>query len=297
MTDTLHVFTPIFNPWRYRSRYRLYDEFRRHVEASGAKLTTFELAFGHRPFEIPHADYQARTHAELWHKERMLNLMIRAHDDDCKYVAWIDADLHFARKDWVAETIHRLQHYPVVQLFSHAIDLGPHHEHLKTHVGIIYADHEGKLTGCRRYDSFHPGFAWAARRETLDQLGGLIDIAVLGSADRHMALALLDRPLSIPKGLTAGYISPLNAWRERASRVVRGQVGYVPGTVLHSWHGKKVDRRYGDRWKILVQHKFDPSTDLVTDRRGLWAFAGNKPRMERDFRRYFQGRNEDSIDV
>ena len=35
-------------------------------------------------------------------------------------------------------------------------------------------------------------------------------------------------------------------------------VGYVDGLVLHHWHGHKADRKYGNRWRIYVDNKFDP---------------------------------------
>jgi hypothetical protein len=71
----------------------------------------------------------------------------------------------------------------------------------------------------------------------------------------------------------------------------------MPGTIVHSWHGKKFDRRYQDRWKILVKHQFDPEFDLKLDSYGMYQFSGNKPGMEQDIRNYFKARNEDSIDL
>lgn len=35
--------------------------------------------------------------------------------------------------------------------------------------------------------AWHSGLAWAARRKAFDKFGGLIDNAILGSADRNMA--------------------------------------------------------------------------------------------------------------
>ena len=42
---------------------------------------------------------------------------------DWKYGATIDADFHFTRHDWALETVHQLQHYDFVQLFSSYADL------------------------------------------------------------------------------------------------------------------------------------------------------------------------------
>lgn len=303
MDKTLYVITAVFNPWRYKSRIKLYRDFEQYVAAAGAKLVTVELAFGERDFVVTEPtdpmDIQVRTRAELWHKERMLNLAINRLPLDWKYVAWVDADVTFSRPDWAEETVQLLQHYSVLQMFSHAIDTGPKHEHLKTHTGIMYAYEKGQMDmGSPRYESLHPGFAWAARRDAINAVGGLFDTAVLGSADRHMALSLLHKvECSYPHGLATGYIEQLQLWQDRCKQHIRKNVGHMPGSLIHYWHGKKVDRRYQDRWKILVKHSFDPEFDLKFDSQGLYQYTGNKPELEHDIRRYFLARNEDSIDM
>lgn len=303
MDKTLYVVTTIFNPWRYVSRPKLYRQFEKYVNDAGAKLITVELAHGTRDWELTEEndplDLRLRTSSELWHKETMTNLGIQKLPQDWKYVAWIDADITFARPDWVEETVQLLQHFPILQMFSETVDLSPRYEMLKRHSGIIYAHQEGQLDpNDPRYETFHPGFAWAARRDAINNLGGLIDFAVLGSADRHMALALLGcANKSYPYGISKGYREQLNLWEERAEKFIRRNVGYMPGLLLHHWHGKKVDRRYKDRWKILVKHKYDPEFDLKRDWQGLWQFTGRNPQLEYDIRQYFAARNEDSIDV
>jgi hypothetical protein len=130
----LDVIAVISNPVRYRSRYDLYRAFEAYVSHSGARLTTVELAYGQRPFEVTDPDnprhVQLRTGHELWHKENLINLGIQRLPRNWEYVAWVDADVRFANPQWVQETLQELQHYQVVQLFSHAQDLGPRHEPL-----------------------------------------------------------------------------------------------------------------------------------------------------------------------
>jgi hypothetical protein len=142
------------------------------------------------------------------------------------------------------------------------------------------------------------GAAGAARREAIHNLGGLFDTAVLGSADRHMALSFIEKGhLAYPKGISKGYVEQLQLWEDRCKKHIRKNVGHMPGSLMHYWHGKKADRRYQDRWKILVKHKYDPEFDLKLDEQGLYQYTGNKPDMEYDIRRYFMARNEDSIDM
>ena len=106
----LYVVTPIINPRRYESRYKLYEKFQKMANDSGAVLYTIEAAYGNRPFQITDPsnpqNIQVRTNTELWHKENLINMAVQRLPSDWEYVAWIDADVSFARPDWVAETIH-----------------------------------------------------------------------------------------------------------------------------------------------------------------------------------------------
>lgn len=297
----LYVVTPIINPIRYKSRYSLYLDFEKRVRDAGAELYTVEVAFGNRPHVITEAcdprDIQLRTYTELWHKENALNLAIARLPSDWEYVAWIDADVQFARPDWVQETIHQLQHYNFVQMFSVAQDLLPNNEPMAKHHGFVYS----YLTGRKHkhgYSDWHPGFAWAARRSALDHVGGLIDYAILGAADRHMAFGLIGKiECTIPCELRKGaYAQELRLWEARADKYINRNVGLVDGLLLHHWHGKKRDRFYQDRWKILVNNKYDPDLDLKRDTQGLYQLTNRNLKLRDDIRRYFRSRNEDSID-
>lgn len=296
----LDVVAVISNPIRYNARPDLYRAFARYVADSGARLTTVELAYGERPFEVTESDnprhVQLRTGSELWHKENLVNVGITRLPRDWSYVAWIDADVRFARPDWVQETLHQLQHYQVVQMFSQAQDLCPDHTPLKLHNGFMYSWEQGLQQG-HRYECWHPGFAWAARRDAINDLGGLIDWAILGSGDRHIACALIGRVrASAADGLDPEYYAMLDLWQERAERYIRRNVGCVPGLLNHYWHGKKADRRYRDRWKVLVETQFDPVEDLKRDWQGVWSLTDHNARLRDGVRRYFRCRNEDSID-
>ncbi|MBF6592448.1 MAG: hypothetical protein IVW57_18210, partial [Ktedonobacterales bacterium] len=141
----------------------------------------------------------------------------------------------------------------------------------------------------------HPGYAWAATRQALEWVGGLIETAALGAADHHMALALAGKvERSIPGNLTAGYRRPLLAWQQHAQHHIAGNLGVVSGTVEHSWHGQKARRRYLERWDVLARHSFDPDTDLRRNTHGVLELAGNKPALRRDMEMYFRQRDEDS---
>jgi hypothetical protein len=87
------------------------------------------------------------------------------------------------------------------------------------------------------------------------------------------------------------------AWQHRAETYLKRNIGYVPGTILHHWHGKGRDRKYNERWKALVDHKFDPIMDLKRDWQGLYQLNPLKWGLRDAIRQYARDRNEDSIDT
>ncbi|MGH7841078.1 MAG: hypothetical protein ACREQT_06085 [Candidatus Binataceae bacterium] len=137
--QTLHLAVAYSNPFRWRTRRILMNDFRRRATGwPNVKLYVGELAYGDRPFEVtgdrsaPFAenDIQLRTQTELWHKENLLNVIVSRFPADWKYGGYSDADLVFTRQDWALEAIHQLQHYDMVQLFSSYMDLSAKHEPL-----------------------------------------------------------------------------------------------------------------------------------------------------------------------
>lgn len=355
--EPLHVVTCISNTVRFKSRWKLYRDFQRHMRETGAILHTVEAAFGERDWALEdHAVYDPLVHQpmrwksagppnvpstgqgtytqlrlmhqqEIWLKENLLNIGVSRLPADWKYVAFVDADVHFARPDIVSETIHQLQHYHVVQMFSDAIDLYPDyspqpivqqkshgwcHVHGKLNEHVTKQNKGGtdsygakstagagakvSVDGGRMYR--HPGFAWAWRREAFEAVGGLMEHVLLGSADWHMAWALLGRcDETVSRGLTEPYKRMCRNWERRAVQHIKYNIGYVPGTVMHMWHGKKADRGYATRWEIMVKNGYNPDMDLKRDYQGVLKLSDLKPQLRDDCRSYFRRRHEDSIDV
>lgn len=317
----LHVVVAITNSCRYSTRYHLFEKFEKMVLDSGARLWVAEAAFGHRPHAVTSSTnpqhIQLRTSSEIWHKENLLNLAIQRLPSDWEYVAWIDPDIAFARPDWVNETINQLQHFDVVQMFSQTHDLNDKFDVIRTYTGFLHCYCNGEMSnsvdpknltltdyfqGTRALSTkqrpyyAHPGYAWAARRRAIDDLGGLIDWAILGSADYYMANALVGRAAStVVKVSSPAFRDLVLEWEKRAEKYIRRNVGVVPGAILHFWHGRKKDRRYQDRNAILLDNGFDPHIDLKKDSQGLWQLTDRSIGLRDGIRGYFRSRNEDSI--
>lgn len=316
--DKFHVIAVVSNPIEYQSRYRLYDVFSEDTTRKGAQLWTVEMQTGARNHRITKAGEQngvqlwsSALPGEIWHKENLLNVAIQhltRHSPDWRYVAWVDADIKF--EDGALEkTAQALQHFDVVQMWSHATDFGPDGGLVgQIHQSFMYCywhdivpkNQHGYLFGG------HPGFAWAARRDSLNKMGSaltgpLIDFAALGSGDRHMACGLVGKVLdSVHGDMHPAYKKWLVQWQNQAERNIKRNVGYVSNSVRHMWHGRKADRGYASRWRILVDNQFNPETDLAKDVSGIWRLVVDCPRQRRlrdDIRKYFRARKEDATTI
>lgn len=312
INDPLYVVTAIFNPVRFNSRWRLYLRFKEFIERSpNAKLVTVEIAFGDREFTITESNnpfhVQLRTNDELWHKERAINIAISRLPLDWRYVAWIDGDVAFFRPDWANETLHQLQRYSVVQMFNEAIDLNANYNPLMRHKGFAACHVQGAPTGksvAGLYEAvilpqgvraWHPGFAWAMTKDAYNALGGLFDVGVLGAGDNHMAKAFIGQAdNSMHKDISNEYRKSVLSWQDKALQLKKN-LGFVDGSLIHFWHGTKASRKYWDRWRILVDTKFDPNNHLETDWQGLYRIAPQQIKLRDLIRQYFHERDEDAL--
>jgi hypothetical protein len=70
-------------------------------------------------------------------------------------------------------------------------------------------------------------------------MAGLPDFCILGSADHHLALALIGQAeYSVPAVLTV-YREMILALQKRLHVALHGDLlGFVPGTILHSWYDR-----------------------------------------------------------
>lgn len=277
---------------------------------------------------------QVRSFEELWHKECLISIGIkRAVEMGAEYIAWIDADCRYSGStiDWISETWQMLQHHHFVQMWENMIDLdlnnnpigGPQPSFMANYVkygnpnpeqfrAIEAAAAKGKPSQSYYYDPAvilpngkmevsrifgRPGLAWAASVEAINLVGGLIDFSILGASDWYQAHGLVGSMIvTAGEQYSSAYSAKLMAWQDRAQHFIKRDVGFVKGTVFHSYHGDKVNRQYNTRGKILKDGNYDPTTDITYDAQGLLqlvVMTDRQIKMRDAIRAYFQARNED----
>lgn len=288
----LYVILPYFNFCGVSSRHRLFVECVQRLK--GVHVVIVE-ALSSRPlpcFRNVFKHIKVRSSGALWIKESLVNIGIRSLPNTWSCVAWIDADITFTNPHWVKDTLRELETHDVVQMFERATYLGPVGEKTKTDrgFGYMYRTSEHPYHKTDRYGFWHPGFAWACTRSAWTRMGGLLDWAPLGSADRHMALALIEKvDWSAPGNIHPNYKMLLQFFQKKCTGL---SLGYVRGDILHHWHGSLENRKYRERWDILTRHKFDPLSD-VEYRDDVLCLTSRGARLQKEIEQYFIDRRED----
>lgn len=295
----LHVIVVVSNPCLYRKRYVLAREFcNRMLREPRVKLYVVELCYGDQSFVLTRQDnprhLQLRSTTPIWHKENMINLGVRRLlPPKWRAFAWIDADIEFESPTWVSDTLKVLNgSRDVVQLFSHCADMGPRGE-TKAVFNSGGFQREKGLPYCSQGANFwHPGFAWACTRRAYETMQGLFEYAILGSGDNIMMFSFIGAGVrAVSTANVPNYIGAIQAFNDRVCHL---RFSYVPGVIRHYYHGSKKNRKYTDRWRILVRRRFDPARHLVRDEAGLIQLGANAPAgLADDIMGYFRERNED----
>jgi hypothetical protein len=289
----LYVILPYFNYCGFKSRRRLFIECVKRLQNTPGLRVVIAEALGPAPLPKMGVHFTFKVSDQIWIKENLVNMAVKKLPADWLYVAWIDADITFLNENWPIDTVSLLRANEVVQLFQTAVNLGPRGEAIKIDksFGFMCKDSGTTYTKTDKYGFWHPGYAWACSRHAWEKMGGLIDWAILGSADRHMAMALIgEAASSCPGNINTNYKIFLMVYEARCKNF---RLSYVPGSILHHWHGSLANRKYKERWQILTQHNFDPREDLETDEQGLTLLSKKGKRMAKDISEYFLERKED----
>jgi hypothetical protein len=230
----------------------------------------------------------------------MINLGVRhLLPRDWRYVAWVDCDVEFRVDGWAQEALYQLQHYPLIQPWQQCVDLGYSGNVMSTYSSFGFLTTTGtriQKTSTEPYPYGHSGYAWAATRAWWEQSGGLMDFAILGAADHHMAWAAVNNvETSVHGAMAPSYLRRCQEWQARTMRVTRGRVGYSAGRIEHAFHGPKARRYYKERWQILADHSYDPDKHLAYNSDGVVEIVDNI-KLEQAISAYNRSRCEDSIE-
>ena len=300
LEEKLNVIIVISNPCLYAKRYILLKEFVKRIEEEEDHVNLFivELVYGDQKFIITNKNnknhLQLKTDVPLWHKENMINLGVKyLLPKEYKAFAWIDADIEFESSTWALDTLKILNGYKdIVQLFSHCIDMDQEKNNLNVFNSFGYCFEKQKNYTTKGTDYWHPGYAWAITRKAYEKLNGLYDKGILGSGDSIIAMSLINKCNSITNvNYHIDYNNSMLTYQNIASKL---RLGYTPGIIRHHYHGSKANRKYTERWKILMNYKFSPYSHITYDSIGIIIPTKSFSQEFKDeIYNYFKERKED----
>jgi hypothetical protein len=221
----------------------------------------------------------------------------------------MDCDILFENENWPQAVAAALEDAPLLQPFSRVLHVPtgvissqiPESPGWMEQPSVAAAVNSGTpFETCieqvmrRSGGTVSPGMAWAARRELLKQ-HNLFDASIIGGGDTALACAAFGQPELAAK------LHHMNAWQREVYlkwaqafyHDVKGNVGHVPGRIIHLWHGEMEDRKPALRHSGLSPHDFNPARDIVIGESGAWRWASDKPALHVYLRDYFSSRQED----
>lgn len=279
LDNILHVILVLFQPRHQKTLYKHAKEcIARISQDARVALYVVELCYEQQPFVLTSPKnprhLQIRTDSPfLWHYENLVNIGVqRLLPTDWKAMAWIAPDIEFENAFWAKQTLQLLNGtFDVVQIFSHCVNMNPHEYALQIFNSAGYYHEKGLIYCGSGINYWHPGFAWAIRREAYDQIGGLYEFAIRGSGENILLFSLLGFGENAVNELhTDGYKKTILDYQNRMKSDGEGEgrglsFGYVPGVLRHYYHPPTSETA----WKILVSHQYDPLVHMTKNAEGL----------------------------
>lgn len=271
-----------FNPAQSKRMLMNYLYVWNHYKARGLPVYTLELVFGDRSPEIKKA-FHVRGDSYMFHKERLCRLLEKRIPKRFKKIVFLDADIVFDDDSWYKETSKLLDTHDAVQPFDTAawLDLTYTNTQLTRECAV-------KMPGAMWDFKYHPGFAWAFRREWYNDVG-FFDWAVTGSGDTLSSAMWLRKRFpekfkSLPHAMKRSY----GYYMQKTVPTIT----YCEGVVSHLYHGSRSKRQYSERHKFLdVNEDIEDMIHLNKD--GVYEW--NDSRWNDVFYEYFKNREDDDL--
>jgi len=310
MNKELGIVCCYFNPCHFESRKENFMQFYKNIKFCTDDICVVELSFGSDEFSLPEEMETLKVNSSsiLWQKEALLNIGIKKLlSDGYENIAWFDADIAFDNTMWHQDIIDTLKQYKICQTFGKVCK----YKWKKVKNGEVYSDRL-YLHGSARYfkdtgmiysKKGDSGFGWAARSEVLAECN-LFDKGIIGGGDALIWYGMHYNSLNIAEACNThpvftydfpDYRLAYIDWCKKWSKAVNGSVGYSYTSLQTMYHGSIKDKKYTDRYDVLVRHKYDPLSDIKYSDSGTIEWANDKLELHKEVSSYFASRNEDGF--
>lgn len=281
--DDMALCFVVFNPAQSKRLMMNYLYVANLYRSFGLPVYTMELVFEGRDPEIPTSPTVFHVHGKshMFHKERLCRLLEKRVPRHFTKLAFLDADVIFDHTGWYDETSALLDTHDVVQPFekAHWMDLS-YTEIELTRETVL------KMNGPVWDFKYHPGFAWAFRREWYRRYG-FFDWAVSGSGDTLSTSQWMSK--TFPRNFKSLPAALRYVYKEYAQHPVP-RITYRPGDIYHLYHGSRKNRQYSERHQLLeVSQHIEQMIEINKD--GVYEWVD--PKWNGVFLDYFKNRFDD----
>jgi len=305
--NDLAAITCFFSYSRNRFSVECFRNFKKRLEKQGVKLYAVELSFGDQEYLLGGEDVylRLRTNTILWHKESLLNILVKRLPPHIKKIAWLDSDIKVEAEGWGETLSGLLDRHKIVQL-------GRTHEYLnregkveRSHRTTGYGIHHNEKDWMN-FSKHHPGLAWAASREFFSDCGGLFSYCLAGGGDGAMVPIFAnsrrrdglsedikdwiidEKKYNIYKEHCPTMLDRIREYKNKVAPYVGGDISYLNCKIWHEWHAPQSRRGYATRAFMLkgVNLYEDLRTDEST---GLFEWRDLKNNLK--FEKFFSAKD------
>lgn len=289
----LAVITSFFSYAQNSYAIKRYKEFKENLHRQGVNLYTVELAFNDQEYLLGEDVYlRYRSNTILWHKEALLNSLVKRLPPFVSKVAWLDSDIFIQDDDWALKAERMLDSYNLLQIGGHfrflkesVLDSGnwdmEERSSMKT-IGWAYVNDPDKNCDFKYH---HVGLGWAANRTFFEDVG-LFDYDVTGTGDTityFSSAGLMEQNetawiSNFYENNSPSILPYLNEYKYKAYEHVQGNISYLDTEVNHRYHCPVERRGYYSRMDLLKGINYQQ--DLLRDKNGLLEWRSesmNKP--------------------
>lgn len=198
------------------------------------------------------------THTLFW-KENLWNL--GAQILPTKNLLFIDSDVIFAANNWAPKISQMLDEYDLIQPFENCVWLNQNSTGIELQRKCSAVALKEQINPNPAI--YHPGFAWACRRDSFIRMGGWYEFHPAGGGDTATAYALAKQEHGDHwhRNLrTETWIWKRQSFQRYRARAQSAglKIGYIAGdTIQHLWHGARELRRYTSRHTFMPQVGYD----------------------------------------
>jgi hypothetical protein len=255
-----------------------------------------ECVFDGKKPQIPDATIVLHSNSYMFYKEQLINNLEKHVPEKYTKLMLMDGDIIFDSPDWVDQVSVSLDTNDVIQPFDKACWLMPGNKIIRSwKYSYAHALTKNIEINYQNIHIYHPGFAWAFKRSTFRQLGGLYPNAIIGGGDMLFTFNFFvdEIPDYWFKDSMVTKI-PIEAWPayHKNFKKVAPKVGVIEIRALHLFHGLSLNRQYRTRYQKfadMLNMKWDEC--IVMNKDNLTEFKD--PELRHRLLPYFKERNED----